>query len=406
MKRTLGQIAGLFLKLGCISFGGPAAHVALMEDEAVVRRGWLSRQQFLDLLGATHLIPGPNAVEMAGHIGYRRAGIVGSLVGSLGFSLPAVLITLVFAWAYVHWGSLPQVEPLLAGIKPAVLAVIVLAVFRLGRKALRRWQLAIIGVGVGAASLTGYGQIGPLAVGSLTGVLLLRWTRGPVGPAKGKTAGMLVGVATMGAAGTAQASASTMAGAGVTSAAGGVSLWKLGLFFAKVGAVMYGGGYVLLAYLEGGLVQNHEWLGVGLQQEQLLDAVAIGQLTPGPLLTTVTFVGYLLAGLPGALVATAGILLPSLVLVIVCNPLIPRLRRSPWASRFLDAVNAASVGLMAAVTLVLFRAALIDTSVPWLLDWRGCLIATAAGVATVRWKVTPVWLVLGGAVARRLLVWS
>ena len=404
----LAELAGLFLKLGTISFGGLAASIALMEDEVVRRRRWLSREEFLDLIAATNLIPGPNAVEMASHVGYRRAGLLGSVVSGVCFTLPAVTITIALAWSYQRYGRLPEVEPFLYGVKAAVLAVIFAAVFRLGKKALRTWQLRLIGAGVAAASLVedllGRGdEVLLLLAGSAIGVLLLRWSRPGGGwhwrhasGTPGKTAvGALAGTVLAGSVGSAQAAAATAAAGTAVSAA--VPLWELGLFFLKVGVVWFGGGYVLVAYLDG---RVPEWL----SRQQLLDAVAIGQLTPGPMLSMVTFVGYLVGGgVGGAVVATAAILLPSFFFVAVLNPLIPRLRHSAWAARFLDAVGAAAIGLMAGVTLTLCYTALVGPGgFPWI-DWRSCLIAVAAGVALLRWDVAPARLVLAGSLAGWLL---
>lgn len=404
MAHRLGELARLFLKLGTISFGGPAAHVAIMEDEVVQRRGWLTRQHFLDLIGATQLIPGPNAVEMASHVGYHRAGLPGSVVGGVCFTLPAVLIAIGCAWGYQRDGERPQVETFLYGIKAAVLAVIFVAVFRLGKKAFGTWQLILIGAGVAAASLAGCDEILALLAGSFMGVVLLRWTRPGSDPPEKTTLGALAGIAFAGTARTAQAASMTAAGTCAVLPAA-IPLWKLGLFFLEVGVVFFGGGYVLVAYLEGGLVQGGGLMeGCGLTQRQLLDAVAIGQLTPGPMLSTVTFVGYLVGGgVAGAAVATVAILLPSFFFVAIVNPLVPRLRKSPWASRFLDAVNAAAIGLMAAVTITLSRATFVDPSGLIFVDWRSGLIAIATVAVMLRWKVAPAWLVLAGAVAGRLL---
>jgi chromate transporter len=400
MIDRFGQLAKLFLKLGGISFGGPAAHIAIMEDEVVQRRGWLARQEFLDLIGATHLIPGPNAVEMAAHVGYRRAGFAGSLIAGASFTLPAVLLSLGLAWGYVRFGAIPQVEPLLAGIKPAVLAVILAAVVRLGRKALDRWQTALIGMGVAAAVIVGSDEVAALLVGTLIGVLLLCRPASRPTSGKANSAGILSGLAVFGLARPAKAASLVPMLAGAGAAAGSsVPLWKLALFFLKVAAVMYGGGYVLVAYLEGDLVGDYRWL----TQQELLDAVAIGQITPGPMLSTATFVGYLVAGIPGAVVATLGMLVPCFLFVAMANPIVPRIRKSPWSSRFLDAVNAASIGLMVAVTVKLSYTTLGDPAGPLAVNWRGCLIAAAAAVVATRWKVAPGWIVLGGAAAGLLL---
>jgi chromate transporter len=384
MSRCLWELARLFLKLGTVSFGGPAAHIAAMEDEIVHRRQWLSRDQFLDLLAATYLIPGPNALEMAAHVGYRRAGLLGSLLAAASFTLPAALITGILAWAYDHFGALPQVEPFLRGIKPAVLAIIFAAIYRLGKTSLKNWQTGLIGVSVVAAALAGLNEIATLLAAGLIGAVFLRLTerKTDVPPA-----------APLGALGAWIAARGAAVAAGVPLAAAGaaISLWKVGLFFLKIGAVLYGSGYVLVAYLQSGLVGQHGWL----TEQQLVDAVAAGQVTPGPLITTATFVGYLLAGPWGAAVATVAIVLPGLILVILTNPWISRLRSWPWSARFLDAVNAASIGLTAAVVVALARSSLVD--------WRSWLIAAAAALAVLRWKAPFALLVLGGGVAGLLL---
>jgi len=376
MLGRLGELAALFLKLGTIGFGGPAVHIGMMEAEVVRRRQWLSREYFLDLVGATNLIPGPNSTEMAIHLGFIRAGWAGLVVAGLCFILPAALITAGLAWAYVKFGSLPQVAPFFYGIKPAVLAVILAATVRLGRTAVKGWRLGVVGVGVGVASLGGVNEVLALFVGGALGML---WLRLPAlkGQQRAWVLAAFAGSAALGAAPAAGA-----AGTAVT-----VSLWKLGAFFLKVGAVLYGSGYVLVAFLEGGLVHDYAWL----TRQQLLDAIAIGQFTPGPVLSTATFVGYLVAGAPGAWVATAAIFLPSFCFVAALNPLVPRLRRSPWTAAFLDAVNVSSIALMAAVTLKLAQSTLTA--------WPAWLIAAGAAALGVGWKVDPSRLILGGAVA-------
>ena len=376
MLGRLGELAALFLKLGTIGFGGPAVHIGMMEAEVVRRRQWLSREYFLDLVGATNLIPGPNSTEMAIHLGFIRAGWAGLVVAGLCFILPAALITAGLAWAYVKFGSLPQVAPFFYGIKPAVLAVILAATLRLGRTALKGWRLGVVGVGVGVASLGGVNEVLALFVGGALGML---WLRLPEmkGQQRAWVLAAFAGSAALGAA-----PAASAAGPVVT-----VSLWKLGAFFLKVGAVLYGSGYVLVAFLEGGLVHDYAWL----TRQQLLDAIAIGQFTPGPVLSTATFVGYLVAGAPGAWVATAAIFLPSFCFVAALNPFVPRLRRSPWTAAFLDAVNVSSIALMAAVTLKLAQSTLTA--------WPAWLIAAGAAALGVGWKVDPSRLILGGAVA-------
>lgn len=383
--KPLRELVGLFLKLGALGFGGPAAHIAMMEEEVVGRRRWITREHFLDLVGATNLIPGPNSTEMAIHVGYLRAGWPGLAIAGIAFLLPAVLITTGFAWAYVRFGSFPQVAPFLFGIKPALIAVILAAVARLGRTATKSASLLGLGCAVAAASLLGFNEIAALVLGGLIGMLWLGRAAGRAG---------LACLPAAAATGIGAASAATIAtGGGGTAIT--VSLVKLGLFFLKVGAVLYGSGYVLVAFLEGGLVRDYGWL----SEAELLDAIAIGQFTPGPVLSTATFIGYVVAGLPGAAVTTAAIFLPSFFFVAALSPLVPRLRRSRWTAAFLDAVNMSSVALMAAVTVKL--------SLTTLTTWPAWTIALLAAGAGLRWKINATWLVLGGAViGRALWAWA
>ena len=368
----MGPLARVFLKLGIIGFGGPAAHIAMMEDEVVTRRGWLTREHFLDLLGATNLIPGPNSTEMAIHVGYVRAGWRGLVTAGLCFVLPAVCITAALAWAYLQYGTLPEAMPLLRGVKPVVLAVIVGALWKLGQKAVKDWRLFMVGLVVAATAFQQGYEILALLGGGLLGMF---WRRFQPGQAAAW------GAAGLGLVDRAQAA--------VIQASGPVDpfpIWKLGLFFLKIGAVLYGSGYVLFAFLEGGLVREYGLL----TQAQLLDAVAVGQFTPGPVLSTATFIGYVVAGPLGALVATVGIFLPSFFIVAAVNPLIPRLRQSVWVGAFLDGVNVSAVGLMAAVALKLGQATLVDLSA-----WS---MATISFLAMWRWQMGAAWLVLAGAV--------
>ena len=339
--RDLVELAKLFLKLGTIGFGGPAVHVALMEHEVVQRRGWFSREQFFDLVGATNLIPGPISTQMAIHVGYRRAGYPGLVVAGLCFILPATLITGVVAWAYVEYGSLDQVQPFLRGVNPAVFAVIVAAVWRLAKAAIKTWQLLLIAAGVAGASLAGCDEkFLSLLVGSLIGTIFLRLspTRQPA--KKPPSAAAIIGAGPLKFA--SPLATATVAGTAAVAGAAALPLWKMGLFFLKVGAVLYGGGYVLIAYLEGGLVRDYGCL----TQQQLLDAIAVGQFTPGPILSAATFVGYLiysgegvLHGAAGAAVATAGIFLPSFFFVAAVTPWIPRPRCLRRASLMLNALD-------------------------------------------------------------------
>lgn len=383
-QKRVREVAALFFRLGLVAFGGPAAHIALMDDEVVTRRGWLSREHFLDLIGATNLIPGPNSTEMTMHIGYERAGWPGLFVAGGLFILPAALITGVLAWLYVTFGTLPQVAPFLVGIKPAVIAVILGAVWKLGKKAVKGWALVVIGVLVGTAVLLGVNEILALLVGGVAGMLWLRLTAGWQSKS-GSGAGLFLPLPEMGwrelsaAVGAAAAAATT------------VSLWQIGWFFLKIGSILYGSGYVLIAFLEGELVQELGWL----TQAQLLDAIAIGQFTPGPVLTTATFIGYLLGGVPGAIVATLGIFLPSFIFVLILNPQVPRLRQSAWTAAFLDAVNISALALMVAVT--------IGIGQETLLNWPAWVIVLLATVAAFRFKLSAVWIILGGAVLGYLL---
>jgi chromate transporter len=372
----IGQLLALFVKLGVTAFGGPAAHIAMMEDEVVTRRRWLTRERFLDLIGATNLIPGPNSTEMAIHIGFVRAGIAGLVVAGVSFILPAALITLGCAWVYDQFQTVPQAEALLYGIKPAVIAVILNAVWRLGKTAAKGPFLIGVGFLVLLLVLFGINEIVALLGGGIAGILWQfrsRW----------RTGKMLVGFAWL--------PSSNLVLATTAAPPSSVTLSSLGLFFLKIGCVLFGSGYVLVAFLQGGLVEQYQWL----TQQQLLDAVAIGQFTPGPVLTTATFIGYVLAGPAGALVATLGIFGPSFLFVLTTNPLIPRLRQSAVAGAFLDAVNVSAIGLMAAVTVELARHTLID--------WGAGLIALVSAVALFRYNINSAWLVLGGAAIGWLL---
>lgn len=381
--RRVGEVAALFLKLGLIGFGGPAAHIAMMEDEVVRRRRWLDREHFLDLLGATNLIPGPNSTEMAIHVGFVRAGWQGLVVGGVCFIAPAALIVLALAALYVRYGRLPEAAWLLYGVKPVIIAVVVQALWSLALKVARSPLTAAAAAAVAGLALWGINEVALLFAAALL-VPVARRAGGPPGGA-GRVAPMALGTAVW-AAGLAP----TPVAALVTGAAGPAGLAKLTLIFLKVGSILFGSGYVLLAFLRPDLVERTAWL----TDRELLDAIAVGQLTPGPVLTTATFIGYLLAGVPGALLATLGIFLPSFLFVLASNPLIPRLRRSAWAAGFLDGANAASVALMAVVTWQLGRAALVDRVTIGL--------AVAAAILLFRFRANSAWLVLGGAVAGAL----
>jgi chromate transporter len=388
-SNRLGELAKVFFKLGVIGFGGPAAHIAMMEEEVVKRRQWLTRSHFLDLIGATNLIPGPNSTEMAIHVGYTYGGWAGLVIAGVCFILPAVLITACFAWIYVQFGTLPQVAPFIYGIKPAVLAVILGAVWRLGKKAVKNRKLLLIGIGVATLLFFDLNEIIALLLGGFLGMIWLRLSD-KSNPPPEQTAAIVTSLLTTGAVH--KATAAT----GATAAS--VPLWKLGLFFLKVGSVLFGSGYVLVAFLEGGLVKEYGWL----TKVQLLDAIAIGQFTPGPVLSTSTFIGYLIAGFPGAVVATVAIFLPSFLFVALLNPLVPRLRTSKWTAAFLDAVNVSSIALMGVVTLKLAQTTLIKlervpTNGTLSIDWLALGIAACAAILVLRFPINAAWLVLGGA---------
>lgn len=384
----LGELANLFFKLGVIGFGGPVAHIAMIEDEVVKRRQWLTREHFLDLLGATNLIPGPNSTEMAIHIGYIYAGWLGLIVSGVCFVLPAVLITGGFAWVYVAYGTLPQIAPLLYGIKPAVLAIIINALWGLAKKAVKTRQLLVIALAVALLTLLfKLNEVIALLIGGLLGMVWLH--SGDKNDKPGDKANFLIASLSTGA--TLKAS-TVLATSVATVSAINVSLWQLGWFFLKVGSVLFGGGYLLVAFLQGELVQEYGWL----TQQQLLDAIAIGQFTPGPVLSTATFIGYVIAGIPGAIVATIGIFLPSFVFVAALNPLIPRLRASSWTRAFLDAVNVSTVALMVVTTLQLGTATLTLPQSPFI-DFLGLAIAIVSAILAIHFRINAAWLVFGSA---------
>ena len=366
---TLTELALLFLRLGTTAFGGPAAHVAMMQDEVVKRRRWMTEERFLDLVGATNLIPGPNSTELAIHIGFDRRRWAGLIVAGVSFIVPAMLITAVFGWAYVTFGTLPAVGWVLYGVKPVILAVVVQAIWGLTPKAARDGWLRFLGAV--AIILTAVG-VNELLVLFGAGFIAMIGAR-QKGPAK---VAQLLPLAAPVATG---------------AVASQVTSSSLFLVFLKTGSVLFGSGYVLLAFLRADLVQRLGWL----TEAQLIDAIAVGQITPGPVFTTATFIGYVLAGPGGALIATLGIFLPAFVFVALSGPLVPRIRRSAWAGAFLDGVNVASLALMAVVTFQLGAAALID---PWTL-----VLCFLSALLLVRFKTNSTWLVLGGAAAGGVL---
>lgn len=360
---SIAELATTFLRLGTVAFGGPAAHIAMMDDEVVTRRQWMSRETLIDLMGITNLLPGPNSTELAIHIGYEKGGWPGLLIAGSCFILPAMILVWILAALYVRFQSLPQLEWLLYGIKPVIIAVVLQALWKLGRKAAKNTITTLVGLGTVAAYFMGLNEILVLLVAGVL-VMVIQNTL----PRGSNWMGSFAPV--------------TLLSTPVT----GLSLGWTGvfLFFLKIGCVLYGSGYVLLAFLQRDLVEQHHWL----TSQQLLDAVAIGQITPGPVLTTATFVGYLLAGNGGAIAATIGIFLPAFLLVGLVNPWVPKLRKSPWAGSFLDGVNAASLGLMIGVTYTLSRAAVVDMLT--------LFIAGLSAIAVLRFKTHPVWLILGG----------
>jgi chromate transporter len=372
-REALRELAVLFLRLGTLAMGGPAAHIAMMEDEVVRRRRWMTHERFLDMLGVCNLIPGPNSTEMAIHIGQLRAGFAGLVVAGACFILPAAAIVLVIAWMYVRFGTMPQAVGLLYGIKPVIIAVVLQALWGLGRTAIKSRLLAVLAIVALIASLLDVNDMIVLLGGGIV-MLAIRAVEDRA-TARATLAAIPVAARAAGAKGAALAAAAV---------AVPFSLTTLFLFFLKVGAVLFGSGYVLLAFLRTDLVDRLRWL----TEAQLLDAVAVGQITPGPVFTTATFIGYILGGFRGAVVATIGIFLPSFFFVSISGPLIPHLRRSPLAGAFLDGVNVGAWALMAAVTLFLARSAVVDLTT--------MLLAISSAFVLIRYRVNSAWLVLGG----------
>jgi chromate transporter len=371
ISERLREVALLFLKLGAFSFGGPAVYIALMHQETVRRRGWIDEQRFLDLVGATNLIPGPNATEMAIHLGLIRAGWSGLIAGGVLFILPGMAATLLVAWAYVTWGSLPEVGWVLYGVKPVVIAFVIDALWTLGRKAVKGIPAAVVGIAVVALYLLGFDEIALLFGGAALVLLVYgvrRFTKGgllafaPI-PVPFHVASLAI-------------------------SAGAVPFTPARLFlgFLKIGSVLFGSGYVLLAFLRSELVERLGWL----SDQQILDAVVAGQITPGPVFSSATFVGYLLGGWPAALLATLGIFLPSFLFVGLLSRILPFVRKSPWAGAFLDGVNIASLGLMAGAAIQLGQAAIVDVFT--------IVLLAAALLAIFRFKLNSLWLIPGGAV--------
>ena len=369
--QKLKQVAAVFFKLGLFAFGGPAAHIAMMEHEVVTKRAWMTREHYLDLIGATNLIPGPNSTEMTMHCGYQRAGKKGLFIAGISFIFPAVFITAILGYLYVLYGALPQVQPFIKGIQPTVMAIIASAVIKLGKKAVKNWELALLGTLFLAASLLGFDQVLVLFAGGLLGMcyFLIK--------SKMQTTSLAIAPLFM---------------VFIVSEIG-AKLSSVGIFlkFLKVGSILYGSGYVLFAYLDTELVTT-----ALLTQGQLIEAIGIGQFTPGPVLSTATFIGYQLGGFWGAIAATAGIFMPSFLFVWLLNPLIPKMRKSKVLGYFLDSINVAAVAIMLAV--------LITMSKQTLIDWQAAFIAVVSVVLVFGFKkVSVMWVLIIGAIVGYVL---
>lgn len=365
-----------FLKIGSIAFGGPAAHAGLMEHELVGRKKWITTQSFLDYIGAVNLIPGPNSTQLTMLVGYKLRGWMGMVAGGFGFIIPAALITTLLAVVYVRLGEVPAIESLFYGIKPAVIAVIVGAIYKLGKKALKSIWLGLLGAIVLAANLAGLNEITAILGAGATGMVVYATRRGFRGD-YGKNAPALAPFILLQATAAAVTQYSTL---------------KLFWIFFKIGALLFGTGYVLVAYMDGELVEKAGWL----TREQLLDAIAIGQFTPGPILSAATFAGYLLEGWKGAVVATMGIFLPSFAFILLLYPLIPRLRKNPFTSAFLDSVNMGAVAVMLAVSVTM--------GFEVVADWGTALILGLGLLAAFSpRKPGAIWIILGGGLLGLLL---
>src|SRR5438874_8663507 len=389
-RRALAEVMGVFVRLGCTAFGGPAAHMAMMREEVVRRRQWISEERFVDLMGVTNLIPGPSSTELAIYLGYLRAGWPGLLLAGVCFITPAMLIVLALAWAYVTYGVLPQIGWLFYGIQPVVVAIIAQAIWNLGRAVFKGPLTMVLALLVLILYFLNVNVLillfGGAALYGLLRFLTSRWHKNP--PVTSLSVSLLA--ADLHPLGKPLFS---LLRAGALVAAPPISLGLIFLTFLKLGAVVYGSGYTLLAFLRTDLVQNLHWL----TDKQLLDAVSIGQFTPGPVFTTETFIGYVLGGLPGAVVATVGIFLPSFVFIPLIHPVAARLRQFAWTATLLDGVNAAALALMTGVLVQLGQHALMDV-----LTWAVALVSFAT---LLRFKLNSVWLILAGAVLGLLRFW-
>jgi len=374
-RKRLRELAQVFLRLGFTAFGGPAAHIALMDHEIVQRRQWLTREELLDLLGITQLIPGPNSTELAIHIGYQRGGWLGLWIAGSCFILPAMGLVWGLAVLYAQYQTFPQMGWLMYGIKPVIIAIVGQALVKLGRSAIKGQLTLLAAIAAGVGYGLGWSEIMMLMVLGLVVMVI----RQGLGNAQGMGLFFWPGMAGLAQIPTPKAVNSPNA-------------LTVFLFFLKIGSVLYGSGYVLLAFLQREFVENYHWL----TSQQLLDAVAIGQFTPGPVLTTATFIGYILAGNLGAIAATLGIFLPAFILVPAINPFVSKLRKSSWTAGFLDGVNAASIGLMAAVAWELGRGTLIDI-------WTIAVAIASLTILLKFPKVNSAWLILAGGAIGWLL---
>jgi chromate transporter len=370
-KNGLKEITLLFLKLGTTAFGGPAAHIAMMRQEVVIKKKWITEQHFLDLIGATNLIPGPNSIEMAIHIGQERGGWKGLLTAGFCFIMPAVLITGCFAWLYKDYGHLPQVQPFIYGVKPAVISVILAAIYPLAKKSLQTIELGIIGIAALILSLFNFSEVIILFGAGFVAMGLMAIRLKKLNSAKSLAPLFLTGTGN-----------------------GFLSTLNLRLFlsFLKIGAILYGSGYVLFAFLDSELVAH----GI-ISRQQLIDAIAVGQFTPGPVFSSVTFIGYQVNGFNGAVISTIGIFLPSFLFVALLNPLVRKMRGSKLFAAFLNAVNAASIALIIAVCYQMGKDSVSD--------WRTVLIAVCSAFILFKFKtINSVFIILGGSIAGYLLL--
>jgi chromate transporter len=367
-RNGLAELARLFIRLGFTAFGGPAAHIAMMEEEVVRRRGWFTHEEYLDMLGVTNLIPGPNSTEMAIHIGYRRGGVKGLVTAGVCFIIPAMIVTIALAWLYTTYGMIPALGPAMQGIRAGIIAVILGAVYRLAKPFASRPFMIVTGA---AAAILVACRVDPLLILLGAAAAGMAWTN------REKLASLFAFAPAL----------PFMTPGDPAGAANAPTLTGLGLFLLKTGAILYGGGYVLVAFLQQGLVDSRGWL----TQARLLDAIAVGQFTPGPVLSTATFIGYLLFGIPGAIVCTFAIFFPSFLYVLAVGPFVPRLRASVLMKGFLDGASAGALGLMTGVCYMLGVSSLTGAG--------SAVIFGAALFVLIRWRVGAAWIVGGGALA-------